>query len=150
MRNKPDGIDEALGLDEPALPTTIVMDPGPGLTTTGAEDDLEYARRNIREVIEHAKEAVAVMGDTVAQSGDHKSAESYANLLDKFVNANERLVNLVKKPAGNVANPNGEGASKVVNNTQNVVLVGSANDMLKMMNKYRGEEDIEDSLEDER
>ncbi len=146
---KTDGIDDALGLDEPTLPTTIIMEPrGNYLTTTNPEDDFEYARRNIREVIDDVKEAVLTMSDVVKTSGSNKEAEALANLFDKFVTANERLVNIAKKPA----NPNGtEGAAqKVVNNTQNVVLVGSTNDMLKMMNRYRGEVDNEDDIEDER
>ena len=144
--NKPDGIDEALGLDEPALPTTVVLEPmGNDLAVTNAEDDLEYARRNIRDAIEDAKEAVTVMADTVKTSGAAKEAEALSNLLDKFVQANERLVNLVKKPV----NPNGVegGATKVVNNTNNVVMVGSTDDLLKTVRKARGERDEEDFLE---
>lgn len=142
-----DGIDEALGLDTAKI---VVYDgtiePPKDVVPTNAEDDLEYARRNVREAIDNAREAVAVMADVVKTSGSHKEAEALSNLLDKYVAANERLVNISKQPV----TKNGEGPSKVVNNTQNVVMMGSTNDLLKMMNKSRGETDIEDDLEDER
>lgn len=146
---KSDGIDAALGLDEDEVtlvPSTVVMGPSDRMVPTVPEDDIEYARRNIRDAIDQTKEALATAIDVVTSSGAAKEIEALANLFDKFVAGNERLVNIVGKPAVK----NGDGPDKVVNNTQNVMVVGTTDDLLKIIRRERGEIDNEDLLEDER
>ena len=55
-----DGLDEALGIDHDInLPQVQVMGPEESKAVVQAEDDAEYARRNIREIIEKSRETQA-------------------------------------------------------------------------------------------
>jgi hypothetical protein len=110
------------------------------------EDDMEFARRNIRDAIQKSSEALETAIEAVNTSGAPRETEALSNLLDKYVAANETLVNLAGKPTVK----NGDGPDKVVNNTQNVMVVGTTDDLLKIIRRERGEIDNEDELENER
>ena len=89
-----DGLDEALGIGGRlnALPQVQVMPPEQGRDVVEAEDDREFARRNVRDAISASREALEVAIDVVTSSGAPKEVEALSNLLDKFVQANEKLV----------------------------------------------------------
>jgi organic radical activating enzyme len=141
-----DPIDEHLGLGpENALPSVQVMTPEESqrLTEVDAEDDYEFARRNIKDAVTDTKDALATAIDVVTTGGEPKQVEALASLLDKYVQANRELVEITAKPK----KENGDSGSKVVNNTQNITFVGTTDDMLKAVRKARGERDIEDELD---
>ena len=145
MSKNYDGLDEALGIDHDVqLPQVQVMGPEESKAVVQAEDDSEYARRNIREIIEKSRETLETALDTASSSGLDKQITAASSLITALVNANEKLVGLAKQAS---ATKNGEGPSKVVNNTQNVMIVGTTDDLLKAVRKARGEHDNEDSLE---
>ena len=146
-----DSIDEALGLGpDRAVPQVQVLPPGHGygshdVTVTTAEDDREFAKRNIKDAIEEAKEALSSITQVTASTGSPKEADALSKLLGAFVTANESLVNLSEK-----AKPPETGTEQkagVINNTQNVVMVGSGDDILRVVKHMRGETEEEDSLE---
>jgi hypothetical protein len=144
-----DGIDDALDLgDMNALPQVQVLPPNHGyggqeVTVTEAEDDREFARRNIRDVIGDAKEALSSITQVASSTGSPKEAEALSKLLTSFVAANESLVNLADKAKV----PESGQKAEVINNTQNVVMVGSGDDILRVVKRMRGESEEEDSLE---
>lgn len=145
-----DNLDESLGLCATnALPQIQVLPPNHSykdeVTVISAEDDREFARRNIREMIENSKEAFSSMTDITESTGGSKEATALAKLMESLVAANESLITINDK-----AKPESgqEKASGVVNNTQNVVMVGSGDDLLRAVKKMRGDPDEEeDSLE---
>ena len=140
-----DGLDEALGIDhDVSLPQVQVMGPDQAKAVVQAEDDAEYARRNIREIIEKSRETLDTALDTAASSGIDKQITAAASFVTALVAANEKLVGLSKQALGT---KNGEGPAKVVNNTQNVTFVGTTDEMLKAVRRARGERDEEDDLQ---
>lgn len=140
-----DGLDEALGIDHDInLPQVQVMGPEDNKSIVQAEDDAEYARRNIRDIIEKSRETLETALDTAAASGIDKQITAAASFITALVGANEKLVGLSKQ-AG--ATKNGEGPSKVVNNTQNVVFVGTTDELLKAVRKANGIVDNEDEID---
>lgn len=144
----PDKIDEHLGLGpKDALPQVQVLPPTKGndLIEVDAEDDFEFARRNIRELVGKGKESLESIMDVAEASEAPRAFEVVATLIDKLVGANKTLVDMHDKKHSKDAKP--LGTDKVVNNTQNVVMVGSTNDLLRMMNSKAGEADGEDELE---
>ena len=142
-----DKIDEALDLGA-ALPTVTIIEPerGHSLPTT-IEDDHEFARRNIRDLIDSGKESLEQIQQIALSAESPRAFEVVATLLDKLVVANEKLVDLSERGRAKDAAANGQGGDKVVNNTQNVVIIGTTDDMLKAVRKARGERDEEDFLQ---
>jgi hypothetical protein len=145
-----DSLDESLGLGpQNALPQVQVLSPGHGydneVTVVSAEDDREFARRNIREIIENSKNALESMIGITESTGGTKEATALAKLVDSLVSANESLVTLNEKSKPESVK---EQSAGVINNTQNVMMVGSGDDLLKVVKKMRGDPDEEeDSLE---
>lgn len=142
-----DKIDEALGLGT-AVPSVEVLEPVRGDTSlVKAEDDHEFARRNVRELIDAGKESLEQIQQIALAAESPRAFEVVATLIDKLVVANEKLVDLSERGAKKDAAANGSGADRVVNNTQNVVIVGTTDDLLKAVRRARGEVDVEDTLE---
>lgn len=145
MSREFDSLDEAMGIDHSVnLPQVSVMTEEERRDVVQAEDDAEFARRNIREIIEKGKEVLEVAVDVATSTGIHSQVTAAATLISSMVTANEKLVALGKRAD---ATKNGEGPAKVVNNTQNVTFVGTTDEILKAVRKSRGEVDNEDELQ---
>lgn len=148
MDNDYDKLDEALGINHDEGGEVTIYDPvaagAESTSVVSAEDDSEFARRNIRDAIEKTKEALEAATEVAVAGGAASSVTALSALLTSVVNANEKLVTVSEKSR---ATKNGDDVSKVVNNTQNVVIVGTTDDLLKAVRKVRGEIDIEDELE---
>ena len=147
-----DKIYEALGRGPTgALPSVEVIPPGHDgngrVSVADAEDDFEYARRNVRDIIDSGKESLEQIQQIALAAESPKAFEVVSMLIDKLVVANEKLVDLSSRKAKNDAAANGQNADRVVNNTQNVVIVGTTDDLLKAVRRARGEKDVEDTLQ---
>jgi len=148
-----DRIDEHLGLGpKHAVPSVEVIPPSRGhsnqqVTQTSQEDDFEFARRNIREMVEQGRDSLAAVQEVADASEAPRAYEVVATMIDKLTFALDKLVDLNKKKQDVVNAKGTPGADKVVNNTQNVVMVGSTDDLLKMINKSHGIEDGEDDID---
>jgi len=143
-----DKIDEALDLGPgEAFPQVqlLTQQDRQDMTTVDSEDDFEFARRNIRELINSGKESLELVQEVAASSEAPRAFEVVATLIDKLVVANERLVVIGDKKRESLAKA--PGTDKVVNNTQNIMMVGSTDDMFRVIKKNRGESDGEDELE---
>lgn len=146
---KKDTIDEALDLGPDNVPQVEIMNPreyeNRDLVTVDSEDDYEFARRNIRDLVKSGKDSLEMIQEVAESSEAPRAFEVVATLIDKLVSANKTLVDISEKKRESLAKA--PGTDKVVNNTQNVVMVGSTDDLLRMINKDRGEPDGEDELE---
>lgn len=154
-------IDEILNIDtdmvheplpvEPELPAVIE---GEAIVTTASpvtppvtpdtrlEDDFEFAREKMRDLIGKGREAIdsAIL---LAQSGDSPRAyEVVGSLLASAIAANRELINIHKVRQDTVDNatvaPSVDGGGGSVN-INNAVFVGKASDLLRQIRQIASE-----------
>lgn len=93
------------------------------------DDDYEYARRNLYDVIEKGQSALEDIVDIARQSESARAFEVAANLMKTMVDANKDLLQLAKT----------KKEIEAVNNipdkqiTNNNLFVGSSTDLLRML-----------------
>ena len=92
-------------------------------------DDYEYARRNLYDVIEKGSNALEDIIDVAKQSESPRAYEVVTNLIKTMVDANKDLLNLAKvqKELDKVDKPDEK------NVTNNNLFVGSSAELLKMI-----------------
>lgn len=133
-----DPIDKALGINgPPANPnysTTISTIVEKALNDS-AQEDFEYARSNIREVVENGNDAIVKLAQIADQSQNPRAFEVLAKLMDTMINANEKLLDIQQKiQAVEKANvPHNEAAKSVTNN----LFVGSTAELQKALKELR-------------
>lgn len=120
---KPDKIADFLDIDPlPVKPKGEVIAPA------RENNDYEYARRNLYDVIEKGADALEDIIEIAKQSESARAFEVATNLIKTMVDANKDLVQLAKtkKEIDQIDKP-------VENNTINNNLVISSADLLKMI-----------------
>lgn len=65
--------------------------------TPTEEEDFDYARDNLKEVIDHGKEALAQLIDIADQSQHPRAYEVIATVINTIASANKDLLDLSKK-----------------------------------------------------
>jgi len=91
-------------------------------------DDYEYARRNLYDVIEKGNNALEDIMDVAKQSESPRAYEVVTNLIKTMVDANKDLLQLAKtRKELEAKDPE---AAKVTNNN---LFVGSSAELLKMI-----------------
>jgi len=122
-------IDNALGLP-PMEETKIVKE-----TRTNADDDFNYARENLYNIIGRGGDAIEDMLDLARASQHPRSYEVLATLLKTMTDANKDLLELQKRKKDLA--PKDESGPQTINNN---LFVGSTADLQKML---KGAEDGE-------
>lgn len=122
-------IDNALGLP-PMEEAKIVKE-----TRTKADDDFDYARENLYNIIGRGGDAIEDMLDLARASQHPRSYEVLATLLKTMTDANKDLLELQKKKKELA--PKDENGPQTINNN---LFVGSTADLQKML---KGAEDGE-------
>jgi len=102
------------------------------LTTTDSkiEDDAEYARRNIYDVVENSAKAVDMMMDILREGQHPRAAEVLANLLKTQADAAHQLLKLQKDKKELTSET--DGSSKV-SIDKAIIFNGSTTELLKMI-----------------
>lgn len=111
----------------------------PAVTDNGDEqvqDDFEYARNNLRDVIEKGQQALVGIMDVAAMSQHPRSYEVVADLMTSVVNANKDLLELQKKKKDLLKKEEGKSGS-----TTNNLFVGTTADLLKLIKAKKQEQD---------
>lgn len=102
--------------------------------TNSIDDDTEYARKNIRDLIEKGSVAADHIVEIAKQSEHPRAFEVAANLLKNLADMNKDLLEIQKRKQ--------ELKQKVTNNTQNVnidkaVFVGSTAELIKQLKEIK-------------
>ncbi len=126
MAAKKDIISDSLGI-EPLEQTTKITQVLPAIKAQ-KNDDYEYARQNLYDIIEKGQNALEDIIDIAKQSESARAFEVATNLIKTMAEANKDLLNLakVKKDLDK------EGVPEQKNITNNNLVLTSA-DLLKMI-----------------
>ena len=93
-------------------------------------DDYEYARGSMINVIEKGQEALNDMLDVAQRSQHPRGYEVVATLINSLASANKDLLDLIKKKKD--LQQTSEGGPSTVNNN---LYIGSTADLLKLLKK---------------
>jgi hypothetical protein len=105
-----------------------------------AKEDRDFARTNIKDVIQTGADAMQEMLDIARQTEDPKAFEVFSKILKAVVDANESLVNINSNSSKKQQQKKSESVSEsdekpsITNNHQNLY-VGSTKDLLEIINK---------------
>lgn len=97
------------------------------------QDDFEYARDNLRDIIEKGQQALEGIVDVAKMSQHPRSYEVVATLISSVTNANKDLLDLQKKKKDLLKTDETKTGS-----TTNNLFVGSTADLLKMIKSKNG------------
>lgn len=101
---------------------------------SGLDNDFEYSRGNLYQVIEQGSHALTELLEVAQQSQHPRSFEVVATLVRTLTDANMTLLELNKKKQDiEIDRDGGKGPSSV---TQNL-FVGSTGDLAKLIKKHR-------------
>lgn len=100
-------------------------------TDDQVENDFEYARRNMYEIIEHGQEAITKLMDLADQSQHPRAYEVVANLIKTMAETNKDLLELTKKKRELQPKHEEESKQQVTNN----LFVGSTAELQQFLQK---------------
>lgn len=127
MSDKEDPISKSLGIEplgQPAKITSVLP-----AVKSETNNDYEYARRNLYDLIEKGHDALEEIIDIAKQSQQARAFEVATNLIKTMAETNKDLMNLAKAQKElTQESPSSDG--KTVNNN---LFVGSTSELLKMI-----------------
>lgn len=133
MAIKKDPIGESLGVEIPEE----IQQAGTSITKINSvvkaqnNNDYEYARRNMYDIIEKGSSALEDMLDLARQSESPRAFEVVTNLIKTLAETNKDLLDIAQKQKDLTKEE--QGPEKVV--TNNNLFVGSSAELLKMIKK---------------
>jgi hypothetical protein len=119
-----DSISKALNIP------TVMRDVSPPVVVE-EDDDFEYARRNMRDIIEEGKAVLAAAASLAQTSESPRAFEVVGQLISHMTSANKDLIDLKKKRK----DIEGEASQAPVGTTVNAVFVGSTADLQKLVTR---------------
>jgi coenzyme F420-reducing hydrogenase alpha subunit len=119
-----DSISKALNIP------TVMRDVSPPAVVAD-DDDFEYARRNMRDIIEEGKAVLAAAASLAQTSESPRAFEVVGQLISHMTSANKDLIDLKKKRK----DIEGEASQAPVGTTVNAVFVGSTADLQKLVTR---------------
>lgn len=137
MATKKDKIGESLGVEIPQE----LQQPGTSISKINSvvkaqnNNDYEYARRNMYDIIEKGSSALEDMLDLARQSESPRAFEVVTNLIKTLAETNKDLLDIAQKQKDLTKEE--QGPEKVV--TNNNLFVGSSAELLKMIKKSADE-----------
>jgi len=123
-----DKISKSLGIEPIKEPVGKIIDAMP-IIHAEKNDDYEYARRNLYDIIEKGNDALEHIVDIAKQSESARAFEVVTNLIKTMAETNKDLLNLAKakKDLEKIEKPSEN------NVTNNNLFVGSSAELLKMI-----------------
>jgi predicted house-cleaning noncanonical NTP pyrophosphatase (MazG superfamily) len=114
-------INKSLGLRDITDVNTIDMVPSvvekkPHVPQTTVEEDYDYVRANLKEVIEHGQDALENLIDIADQSQHPRAYEVISTLINTIAAANKDLMEIAKKKKELTAEDKKEGPQTINNN----------------------------------
>lgn len=123
-----------IAAEEPeALPATITQRP----VNKQVENDFDYARENLMDVIEKGQEALFDMMDVARQSQHPRAYEVISTLMTTLVGANKDLLDLQAKKKKLMEEDPNANTQQVTNN----LFVGSTSELQKMLEARKNKAD---------
>jgi len=121
-------IAQSLGMD-PLVdqPNKVILPP----KKVPENNDYEYARQNMYNILERGTDALEEMLEIAKQSESARAFEVVSNLIKTLAETNKDLLDLAKKQKDLVKEE--DGPQKTV--TNNNLFVGSSTELLKMIKK---------------
>ncbi len=119
-----DSISKALNIP------TVMRDVSPPAVVE-EDDDFEYARRNMRDIIEEGKAVLAAAASLAQTSESPRAFEVVGQLISHMTSANKDLIDLKKKRK----DIEGEVSQTSTGTTVNAVFVGSTADLQKLVTR---------------
>ena len=95
------------------------------------DDDFDYARRNLRDIIEEGKTILGAASDLAKTSEHPRAFEVAGQLISHLASVNKDLIDLKKKRR----DLDGESASRQSGTTVNAVFVGSTADLQRIVTR---------------
>jgi hypothetical protein len=132
-----DEIDKFLNLaPEPTTNTEIIVDVTNSLAenkepVTYAQEDYEYARRQLRTVIDLSQKVLTDAAGAASQGLQPEHFEAVAQIIGAMVSANKELMGL-SKTHNTLVGPS--GPQNVTNN--NNLFVGSTTELMRLLKKH--------------
>lgn len=114
-----------------------VEPPKPMTREEEANNDHEYARKNMYDVIEKGTQALEELLSVATSSQHPRAFEVLATTMKTLVDANKELVNLSKKKADEERNSDEPQTGSGGNVTNNNLFVGTTHDLLKVLADMR-------------
>ena len=114
-------INKSLGLRDITDVNTIDMVPSvvekkPYVPQTTVEEDYDYARANLKDVIEHGQDALETLIDIADQSQHPRAYEVISTLINTIAAANKDLMEIAKKKKELTAEDKKDGPQTINNN----------------------------------
>jgi hypothetical protein len=131
MKNLNNKLSEALDIKPIELTNTEVIESEPKTTI---DDDAEFARNNLRNLIDKGNDAANHIVEIAKQSEHPRAFEVAAGLLKNLADMNKDLLEIQKRK--------NDLHQKNTNNTQNInvdkaVFIGTAADLLKQLKENK-------------
>jgi hypothetical protein len=116
----------------------VPADPLPPMTREEeANNDYEYARKNMYDVIEKGTQALEELLSVATSSQHPRAFEVLSTTMKTLVDANKELVNLSKKKSDEERNSDDPQTGSGGNVTNNNLFVGTTHDLLKVLADMR-------------
>lgn len=113
--------------------TTVEAEVLPAHTNSQVENDFEFARENLMDVITKGQEAMFDMMDVAKQSQHPRAYEVLSTMINTLVGANKDLLDLQTKKKKLLENQPNADAQTVTNN----LFVGSTAELQKMLDSVK-------------
>lgn len=113
-------------------PVTIQQESGSD--TEQVQNDFEYARKNMYDIIEQGHEAIAKLMELADQSQQPRAYEVVANLIKTMAETNKDLLNLTKQKRELITKEDAP-QQQVANNL--AVFIGSTSELQNLLNNKR-------------
>ncbi len=104
-----------------------------------AEDDFEYVRKSLKEVIDNGIKALNNMANIADQLQDSRDYRVVGELIGSLSDATEKLYNL-HKTKGEISTLTGKKSNNTEINVDKAVFVGSATDLLDILEKDKSDD----------
>jgi hypothetical protein len=123
-------------LPAPLVPQKIIKDVDQRQINSDTEDDVEYSRKKMKELIDMSSEAI---GNMMALAGETEHPRAFEVLSNMIKQASEMSQDLVKlqKTRKDITQSKEESRG---NTTNNAIFVGSTNELQKFLNNRNTDE----------
>ena len=125
MKQLNQNLSEALGIEPLQENTEVKL---PVILNNDVEDDVEYARKNIKSIIEKGNDAVDNILKVAVQSEHPRAFEVASTFLKNLSEMNKDLLDLQKSKKALLQ----QSSTKQTLNVDKAVFVGTTADLLKM------------------
>ena len=130
-------LEEALGLSPQPTPNTAVVvarPPAPIASDNKIEDDAEYARQEVYELVQKGAEAIDQIMEVARESQHPRAYEVLAQMLKTQSDNVDKLLK-IQKDKKQLLQPDPTNPNTAPINVANAVFVGTSSELIRMIRK---------------